>query len=111
MANVIMNLNAPTYDDKEVLGSMIDLVGSMAQNLRRFQKNDFMIKSGTRNLIHIMSKMKCKMFQMRATIAIRKSTSCREEKLLDAFVKEGLIEAIVKIVHKVFGVERLNRIA
>lgn len=42
-----------------------------------------------------MTKMQQPGFQLQATIAIRKATQTRIIELLDAFVKDGLIEALV----------------
>ena len=57
-----------------------------------------MIQTGTYNLIYIMTRMTEVSFQLQATIAIRKATQSRFEELLDSFVADGLIEAVVHIL-------------
>jgi len=42
--------------------------------LRKFQTNDYMIGSGTYNLVFIMKKMKNLNFTYKAMIAIKKAT-------------------------------------
>ena len=109
IANIIFNLNQPNNDDPEVLGYQISLVGNMCYHLRSFQRSKYMIESGTHNLRYIMTQMNNLEFQKRATIAIRKATSCRVLQLLDAFVADGIIEALHKILHD-FGDAALERI-
>ena len=57
-----------------------------------------MIETGTFNLIYIMTKMSNVKFRLIAMIAIRKATSCRVIELLDAFVANGTLEALIEIL-------------
>jgi len=57
-----------------------------------------MIETGTYNLIYIMTKMDDVKFQLKAMEAIRKATSCRVIELLDAFVANNTIEALIGIL-------------
>ena len=57
-----------------------------------------MIETGTYNLIYIMTKMDDVKFQLQAMEAIRKATSCRVIELLDAFVANNTIEALIGIL-------------
>ena len=57
-----------------------------------------MIETGTYNLIYIMTRMNSVKFTLRAMEAIRKATSCRVTSLLDAFVANNTIEALVDIL-------------
>ena len=63
-----------------------------------------MIESGTYKLIYLMTSITDANgttnleFQHRALVAIRRATSCRVLVLLDAFVAEGLIDEIVKVL-------------
>jgi hypothetical protein len=53
-----------------------------------------MIESGTYNLVFILGKMKNLNFTYKAMIAIKKATQSRVIVLLDAFVRNGIIEVI-----------------
>mmetsp|Transcript_29513 Transcript_29513/g.44870 ORF Transcript_29513/g.44870 Transcript_29513/m.44870 type:complete len:177 (+) Transcript_29513:792-1322(+) len=91
-------MNSPRDDDPGILSSQISIIGEMCFHLRKFQKSKYMVETGTHNLIFIMTKMSDLNFQVRATVAIRKATSCRVIELLDAFVANGTIEALVGIL-------------
>lgn len=81
----------------------------MCAYLQEFQNNEIMINAGTYNLIYIMVKMDDKSFVRKACIAIRKATSKRNGELLEAFNRNGLCEAVVKILDDI-GEEELQRI-
>lgn len=100
IANIIFNLNQPNEDDDEVLGHHILLIGTMCQHLRKFQKSRYMIETGTYNLIFIMTKLNDLRFTLKAMEAIRKATSCRVIELLDSFVANNTIEALVEILER-----------
>ena len=68
-----------------------------------------MVESGTYNLIYILTKVNNPEFTLKAMIAIKKATSSRVEVLLDAFVRNGIIEAIHQILLG-FGDELLLKI-
>ena len=57
-----------------------------------------MIETGTYNLVYIMTRMNNVKFTLKAMEAIRKATSCRVIQLLDAFVANNTIEALVSIL-------------
>lgn len=73
----------------------------MCAYLPDFKSNEIMINAGTYNLIYIMTKMDDKTFVKRACIAIRKATLKRCSELLDAFHKNGLCEAVVKVLDEI----------
>ena len=102
--NLIFNLSDPKEDDDRVLLCQVALIGNMSFHLRKFQKSKCMIESGTYKLIYLMTSITDTSgatnleFQHRALVAIRRATSCRVLVLLDAFVAEGLIDEIVKVL-------------
>ena len=58
-----------------------------------------MVESGTYNLIYLLqTKNSKKQFQKKILVSIRQATSCGQRKLLDAFISDGLIECLVKIL-------------
>ena len=67
-----------------------------------------MIETGTFNLIYIMT-MDDDKYRLIAMVAIRKATSCRVIELLDAFVANGTLEALVEILDAITE-EKLQKI-
>ena len=109
MANILFNLNNPAEDDEKILSAFISLIGNMCLNLRKLQKQKYLIESGTYNLIYILKHLSNLKFQMQAAIAIRKATACRVVELLDSFVANGLINVVVDRLNY-FGKERFEAI-
>ena len=119
VANFIFNLNQPHDDDEVVLSHHLNIIGTMCQHLRKFQKSRYMIETGTYNLIYIMTRMghfedertteNDIKFVLKSMEAIRKATSCRVIELLDSFVANNTIEHCVQIL-KSIGEARLNEI-
>ena len=79
--------------------------------MRKLQRQKYFIETGTYNLIHIIDKMSEKkpgeqsiskktdqLFTLVTIVTIRKATQFRERPLLDAFVANGLIDEVVKIL-------------
>lgn len=69
-----------------------------------------MIESGSYNLAFILAEMKNLEFTNKCMIAIKKATQSRAIVLLDAFVKNKIIEIIYNVLQNDYGDELLLKI-
>ena len=74
ISNIIFNINSPHEGDPELVSYQVSLIGNMCLHLTTLQKSQYMIETGTYNLIYIMTKMHDLNFSLQAVKAIRKAT-------------------------------------
>ena len=97
--NMILNLNNPDDDDTDVVTSVICIIGNMCFHLKKFLKSKFMIDTGTYNLIAVFLKLNSTDVKVETSIALRKATQSREQELLNSFINNGIIEAVIKVLN------------
>lgn len=76
----------------------------MCLQLKKLQKSKYMVETGSYNLIQVFKQIDVSKVRLETSITLRKATSCRETQLLDSFVSNKLIEAIMMVLNK-FGYE------